>query len=157
ASGTGEQVSTNQTFGNAYGEKSVFIDQAYISWKAHEYVKVTGGRMPNPFWRTYSSDVMWDADINPEGYAEKVEIPTGDRLSLFVNLAQLPINEISGSNGDPWVFGNQIGAGVKITDDVHVKLAVADYMFINERKNVFHSTSTPTSTVIQEGNTRVFG
>src|SRR3954471_17802722 len=49
ASGTGEQVSTNQTFGNSWTQKGLFIDQAYIQWKAHEYIRVTGGRMPNPF------------------------------------------------------------------------------------------------------------
>jgi len=157
ASGTGEQVSTNQTFGNSFSEKGLYIDQAYIQWKPQEYVRLTGGRMPNPIWRTYSSDVMWDNDLNPEGYAQQVELPAGDRLSVYGNFMQLPINEISGSNGDPWVFGNQLGASFKFDEDTRVKLGIADYMFINERKNVFLSTTAADSAVIQEANTRVAG
>ncbi len=157
ATGTGEQVSTNQTFGNAFGEKGIYVDQAYIQWKAHEYAKLTGGRMPNPFWRTYASDIVWDNDINPEGYAQQVEVPVGDTLSFFGNFAQLPINEISGSSKDPWVFGNQIGGSVRLGEDAKIKMGISYYGFINERANVLHSTAAADSTVIQEANTRVAG
>lgn len=157
ASGTGEQTSTNQTFTNSANQKAVYIDQAYLQWKAHEYVKLTGGRMPNPIWRTYSSDVVWDNDLNPEGYAEQIELPAGDRLTLFANFAQLPINEISGSNGDPWGFANQIGLGVKLTEDTSFRFGASYYGFINERKNVLVSTTVVDSPVIQEANTRVAG
>lgn len=157
ASGTGEQTSTNQTFGNSFSQKALYIDQAYIQWKAHEYVKLTGGRMPNPIWRTYSSDVVWDSDINPEGYAEQIELPAGDRLSLFFNFAQLPITEVSGSNADPWAFAHQIGVGVKVTEDTNFKFAASYYAFTNERKTALLSTATVDSAVIQEANTRVAG
>lgn len=157
ASGTGEQVSTNQTFGNAWNEKGLYIDQAYVQWKVRDALRLTAGRMPNPIWRALSSDMMWDADVNPEGYAQQLEFPAGDRLSVFANLIQAPINEISGSNADPWLFGNQIGAGVKVTDDIRWKFAVADYAFLNERKSVLLSTSAADSPNIQEANTRVPG
>lgn len=157
ASGTGEQVSTNQTFGNAFGEKGIFIDQAYLSWKAQEHIRLTGGRMANPFWRNYSSDIVWDDDVNPEGIAEQFDLPAGDRLALFANFAQMPIYEISGSSQDPWVFGNQIGTGIKLTEDTGIKAGFSYYGFINENKQVFQSTSAVYSTVIQEANTRVPG
>jgi hypothetical protein len=162
ASGTGEQVSTNQTFTNSWSQKGLNIDQAYISWKAQEHIKLTGGKMPNPIWQTYSTDVMWDKDINPEGYAEQFDLAPTDRLSLFANFAQLPINEISGSNGDPWVFGNQIGLGLKITEDTTWRFGTSFYGFINERKNPFLSTTTVSagqfdSAVLQEANTRIAG
>src|SRR6185295_730131 len=113
ASGTGEQVSTNQTFGNPSGDfsqRAIFIDQAFIAWKAHEYLKFTGGRMPNPFWRTYASDVMWDDDVNPEGYAMQIDAPVGDRLSIFFNSAGMPLFENSAVEADSWMWGNQIGS-----------------------------------------------
>jgi hypothetical protein len=157
ASGTGEQTSTNQTFGNAFNQKGLYIDQAYVQWKALESLKLTGGRMPNPIWRTYSSDVMWDGDINPEGYAEQLTLPAGDRLSLFANFAQLPINESSSSNGDPWVFAHQIGANTKLAEDTTARFGITYYGFINERKGVFLSTAAADSANIQEANTRVAG
>jgi hypothetical protein len=33
ASGTGEQVSTNQSFDNLSGQKGLWIDQAYVQWR----------------------------------------------------------------------------------------------------------------------------
>ncbi len=157
ASGTGEQVSTNQTFGNAFNEKGIYIDQAYLQWKAHEYARVFGGRMPNPFWGTYASDLVWDKDVNPEGYAQQIEIPAGEMFSFFGNFAQLPINEISGSSQDPWVFGNQVGTTVRLGEDAKVKFGVTYYSFLHERQNVFLSTAAADSPNIQEANTRVAG
>jgi hypothetical protein len=149
ASGTGEQVSTNQTFGTSFSEKSLWIDQAYIQWKAHEYVKLLGGRMPNPIWRTYASDMMWDDDINPEGYAGQVEIPAGDRVNAFFNTAFLPLNENSTIEADPWMFANQLGAKIKATDDLKFNVAGSFYGFVNE------NLATLSPNVQQEGNTRV--
>jgi len=155
ASGTGEQTSTNQTFGNASNQKNIYIDQAFLQWKAHEYVRLTGGKMNNPFWRNYSSDLMWDSDLNPEGFAEQIELPAGDRLSLFGNFAQLPINEVSGSARDPWMFGNQLGASVKFSEDTKIRVGITNYAFTNERSNVFMASSTVDSPVLQEANTLV--
>jgi hypothetical protein len=157
ASGTGEQASTNQTMGNGFNQKTILIDQAYLSWKAHEVLRLTGGKMQNPFWQTYASDVMWDADVNPEGVAEQFEAPAGDRMSLFVNLAQLPLNEISGSTADPWLFGNQIGTSVKIDEDTKVKIGVTYYGAKNENHQAIISTAAANSPVLQEANGRVTG
>jgi len=155
ASGTGEQTSTNQTLNNGANQKNIYIDQAYLQWKAHEYVRVTGGKMVNPFWRNYSSDLVWDSDLNPEGAAQQIEIPAGDRLTLFGNFAQLPLNEISGARQDPWMFGNQLGGTIRITEDTKIKLGLTNYQFTNERSNVFLSSATVDSPVIQEANTLV--
>ena len=71
ASGTGEQVSTNQTFGNGWNQKSLYIDQAYATAKPGEWLKIHAGKQENPFWRVYSSDLIWDSDVNPEGFSER--------------------------------------------------------------------------------------
>ena len=49
ASGTGEQVSTNQSFDNLFSQKEIWIDRAYLLWKGLSWLRLTGGRMPNPF------------------------------------------------------------------------------------------------------------
>ncbi len=151
ASGVGEQVSTNQTYQNVFNQKGLFIDQAYITWKAHEYVKFSGGKMINPFWRTYASDIVWDDDVNPEGYAQQVSLPLGERMDLFANFAQLPFNE-GGTLADPWIFGNQIGSNIKLSEDSRLSIAGAFYGFTNEKAGDFITGSTG---VRQYGNTRV--
>src|SRR5258706_946744 len=153
ASGVGEQVSTNQTYQNDFNQKQLWIDQAYLTWKIHEYLKVTGGKMINPFWRTYASDVVWDDDVNPEGYAQQMDMPLGERASLFVNMAQLPLHE-GGTTPDPWMFGNQIGSNLKVTEDTRLSLAGSFYGFVNEKAADFTAGGNG-GAVRQYGNSRV--
>ncbi len=134
---SGSQVSGNQTMGGGFGQKPLWVDLAYVQYKAQENIKLIGGRMPNPFWQLYASDSMWDPDLNPEGYAQKYEWPTSDRLRLFANLAQLPVNEIGSNEEDPWVFGEQLGIKSTWFDETKVNLAIADYGFIHETTNTF--------------------
>ena len=72
ASGTGEQVSTNQSFDGLFAQKQLWIDRAYLQWKGLDGLTLTGGRMPNPFFLNYSSDIVWDDDVNPEGGCPKL-------------------------------------------------------------------------------------
>ena len=144
ASGTGSQLSANQTETGEFNQKSLWIDQAYLTWKVQEHVKLQGGRMANPFWQVYASDVMWDPDLNPEGYAQKVDLPVGERLGLFANLAQMPSTDVSagvGSDKNIWIFGEQIGAKTTLFEETKVTMAIADYAFLNETVNPMGGTS----------------
>ena len=141
ASGTGSQLSANQTESGDFGQKSLWIDQAYIVWKAQEHIKLQGGRMANPFWLLYASDNMWDPDLNPEGYAEKFDLPMGDRLGLFMNAGQFSTTDAFTSGGaatsdkNVWIFGEQIGAKTTLFEETKWTTALANYAFINERLN----------------------
>ena len=135
ASGSGSQLSANQTEGAAFGQKPLWIDLAYLQYKPQEYVKLVGGRMPNAFWQLYASDSMWDPDLNPEGTAEKVEIPADERLKVFANFAQMPISEVKGNESDPWMFGEQVGAKATLFEETRLTMAIADYGFMNETKS----------------------
>ena len=76
-SGTGEQVSTNQSYDNLGAQKAIWLDLMYLRWKPmlndDAMTSLHAGRMQNPLWRTYSSDVVWDDDFNPEGFGESIE------------------------------------------------------------------------------------
>ena len=65
-SGTGEQVSTNQSYDNLGAQKALWIDLMYLKWKPtlndNATTSLHAGRMTNPLWRTYSSDIVWDDD-----------------------------------------------------------------------------------------------
>src|SRR5256885_2202264 len=67
--------SPNVTFGGdgstgpfAKDDDGVFIGQAYLGYKGFKDITLTVGRMPNPLVTTL---MTWDADINPEGMAER--------------------------------------------------------------------------------------
>ena len=141
ASGTGSQFSANQTETGDFNQKSLWIDQAYLAWKAQEHITLQGGRMANPFWLVYASDSMWDPDLNPEGYAQKFDLPMGDRLGLFANAGQFVTTDAFTSGGaatsdkNVWIFGEQIGAKTTLFEETKWTLALANYAFINERLN----------------------
>lgn len=149
ASGTGEQVSTNQSFDNLSSQKSLWIDKAYLVWAPIDMLKFQAGRMDNPIWRQYSSDVVWDGDFNPEGFSESYSQLVGP-VSVFANALQMVVDEDSGNNTseaigtnqfntfgnsqrDQWMIGNQIGVEFRLPMESRFKLAYANYDWINER------------------------
>jgi len=153
ASGTGEQVSTNQSFDNLGGQKAIWIDRAYLKWQGSNtrWLTLTGGRMPNPFFTVYSTDAVWDDDFNPEGFSENFNFKLNDNLTLFLNAGQIVLDEDSSDNNDQWLFGEQIGINMAPMKDVKTTLAAAYYDFTNTSENNFGQNVCQTNT---QGNTR---
>jgi len=151
-SGTGQQVSTNQTETNLFTGKNIWIDRAYLSWHGTStpWLKVTAGKMPNPFFVIYTGDVVWDDDVNPEGFAENLQFGPAEHVSLFLNAGQFALNEVGSNNHDPWMIGEQGGASVAVTPEVKTTLAVAFYDSIN----VSGGDATYMGETIQQGNSR---
>lgn len=149
ASSTGEQVSTNQSFDNLFSQKPIWIDRAYLQWKAAQGINLTTGRMPNPFFRLYSTDLVWDEDVNPEGFAQNVTVRPFEPLALFANLGQLVLDEDANDKHDQWLIAEQIGGQVAFTFDSRATLAAAFYNFRNATRGTFGQNT------VQAGNTRV--
>ncbi|MCJ7728768.1 MAG: putative porin [Sedimentisphaerales bacterium] len=87
ATGAADPVSTNQTLGDSFDKKPVWIDQAYFDWhpgtiKGFDFV---GGKMPIPFYRVGNNQLIWDDDLNPEGLAARYELPLSDTLKAYIN------------------------------------------------------------------------
>lgn len=147
ASGTGEQVSTNQSFDNLSSQKEIWIDLAYLDWKPNSAWTISAGRMKNPFWQVYSSDIVWDSDYNPEGAAQQWQGFFGDK-KVFLNLLQMVADEDSGSNQDQWMLGEQVGTEFKLPNDSRIRTALAHYQWINENVGTFSQVG------VNEGNRR---
>ena len=76
--------SGNQTYSGAFTNDNIYISRAFLGYQ-NDWMKVIGGKQPNPF---YTTDLLWDPDINPSGLTEKI------------SLTQLPLfGGSSGSNG----------------------------------------------------------
>jgi len=151
-SGTGQQVSTNQTETALFTGKGIYIDRAYMSWQGSStpWLKVTAGKMANPFFVIYSSDVVWDDDVNPEGFAENLQGNPAEHVSLFLNAGQFVLNEVGANNHDPWMIGEQAGVTVAATPEVKTTLATAFYESINASGR----DANPLGGTVQQGNTR---
>ena len=60
--------SANQTFGGAFQNYNIYIDRAFVGWK-NDWLMMEGGKFSNPF---YVTDLVWDPDVNPDGFAESI-------------------------------------------------------------------------------------
>lgn len=154
ASGTGEQVSTNQSAGKLGSQKSIFIDTAWLKWRpvVHENAttSLVAGRMINPLWRTYSSDVIWDDDFNPEGLGQSVEWLFPDAgMSVFVNGLQMVTDQDSNSGKNQWEFSGQLGAEAPLPWETRLRMAAAYHKWSDAGR------SSLTPTVVQDGNRRL--
>ena len=47
-----DPVSTNQTLGTDFNKYTLVLDQAFIKAQPWEWLSVSGGRIPNPFFST---------------------------------------------------------------------------------------------------------
>ena len=133
ASGSGYQNTTNQSFdGHARG-KQIWIDKAYASWKPLDSIKIIGGKHKNPLFTT---PLVWDPDVNPEGVSECFKFDITKRFGLFANLGQYFIEElkIKDSNSDPTLLAFQLGTAIKPADTMKLEFAVTYYEFMNMDK-----------------------
>ena len=62
--------SGNQTFSNGFDNDGIFISKAFMGWK-NDWASVVIGKQKNPF---YSTDLVWDPDINPGGIVETISL-----------------------------------------------------------------------------------
>ncbi len=149
ASGTGEQVSTNKSFDSLSAQTALYIDRAFLRWQSPDvrWVVLTGGRMPNPFFTVYSSDAVWDDDFNPEGFAENFAFKPGGSIGVFLNLAQIVLDEDGAGalNTDQWLWGQQVGLSMEPFQDVKATIAGAYYKAANAKNNDFGQSLAQTA------------
>ncbi|PAW75878.1 MAG: hypothetical protein B9S32_17000 [Verrucomicrobia bacterium Tous-C9LFEB] len=122
--------SANQSFGNGFGKSSINVGLIYLQYKPWDFVTLTGGKMKNPL---YTTDLVWDADINPEGAAEVFSWDINDQFTIGVTAAQFNYTENSDSAGltgsssskmlDSWIYAGQLPMTYKFSKDIKATFA----------------------------------
>ncbi|MEA3390691.1 MAG: putative porin [Pseudomonadota bacterium] len=131
-------VSTNQTLGGngEFGKYAIWLDRANIRLTPLPGVDLAFGRFANPFW---TSEMLFDEDLNFDGVAASLTYPVTDRLSVFANAGAFPIFNTDFNFGstdagafsskDKYLLAGQLGAEFKPVDDVRFKLAAGYFRF----------------------------
>ena len=120
---------------SAKNSDTIAIGQAYLGWRASDWLELTVGKMPMPL---YVTPMIWDSDINPEGAAEKFKYSVGD-VDLFATFGQFvyqdsnPDNSIPSS--DTFLLAWQLGTTVKLAKDTTFKIAPVLYNYIGNGQN----------------------
>jgi hypothetical protein len=128
-------VSTNKTFGDYLRKDAVWLDRAFIQARLMPGLELVGGRMANPF---YSTELVWDTDLNPEGVALKGSLPLGDQdggNSLFATAGAFPLQEFS-RYSDRWLYAGQLGGNFRLGEaNARIGLAYYDFQDVQSEKN----------------------
>ena len=116
------------------------IGQVFLGWRAADWLELTVGKMPNPM---YTTALIWDTDINPEGAAERFKHSFGN-LDLFATFGQFLYQDTNPDQGIPtipsfmgsalnqsdvFLLAWQVGAELKFNHDLALKIAPTLYNY----------------------------
>jgi hypothetical protein len=136
--------SGNVTFGHGdaagpFGKDQslLAIDQVYLGWKPTSDITLTGGQMINPL---YTTNLVWDDNLNPTGAAEQYDHSFGNGLEIFGTAGQFVYqaasgngitNTIGGRRNFPntFMFAEQAGIKYKFDDNTAIKAAATLYTY----------------------------
>ena len=165
--------SANQTMGDTatgaagFGNYNIYISRAFFGW-ANDWLTLVGGKQPNPF---YTTDLVWDPDINPDGFVQKIdllkafgalsggnsELHSDSRFVLSLVAGQFVFsdnneyNPHSDASRDCWLFNTQLIATMQVTPSVKVTVAPGYMAFTPgntanlNNENAFMTTSGTTN------------
>jgi len=125
ATGGDNPASRNQTLDGGFSTKSLGFERAFFEWQINDSLDISGGKMPNPFFRSGGHHLIWDNDVNPEGLALGYS-----RGSWFTNVAALWVDERS-SGDDGMMFGGQAGYTGTLGQGAHFTAGVSYYDYRN--------------------------
>lgn len=123
-----DPVSTNQTLGNTFNRYQLVVDRAFLNFDNKDWLSVSAGRIPNPW---FSTDLVWDDDLNFEGVAATFQRELPGNLDSFLTLGVFPLQEIAISNDDKFLYGAQGGVQWKNRAGNALKLGLAYYDYSN--------------------------
>ncbi|MCC2678741.1 MAG: hypothetical protein K0R29_1317 [Pseudobdellovibrio sp.] len=151
SSSSSEGNTTNQTMTDYYSKKGFFLDLAYFNHKCSDETQIWGGKTPLVFAMAGGSDLVFDADLTPEGMALKYKHAM-ESSEVFANIGASWLAERFSATGatdntDVGLIGGQVGFTQKF-ESYGFTLAVANYNFSNIK-----GATAPTA----KGNTLVGG
>ena len=103
----GDPISNNQTLSNAFSLKNLWVSQAYADLHPGFVpgLHIIGGKIHRPFLTPGKSEVIWDADVVPEGGIIRYHTALNG-LEVFANGYGFYVVERSGGP-DTGMFGGQ--------------------------------------------------
>ena len=139
ATGRTKPTSTNQNLGDGWSSKPIWVDMAYMSLNPIKGIKLNLGKMRTPFIVPGSSELLWDADLRPEGISlhgrHKI-----DSVTFFGSSAMLNIREID-EEDDQSMLGFQGGIKFNLGTSSKLRIGGGYYDYQNIQGTPFFNGS----------------
>jgi len=136
--------SSGVPYNGPFGKSTSTIDigQVYLGWRPTSWLDISVGKIPNPL---YSTTMLWDSDLNPEGATEKLKYTIG-HADLFATFGQFLYQDVNptyvssgvlptilqGQNNDlPFMLAWQGGLNYHFTTNISAKMAASFYHYIH--------------------------
>lgn len=142
ATGDGDPASSNQTMDDAFSRKPIRLDLAYIDWRPGfaPGLALDAGKMRNPC--LVVDDLIWDADVTPEGLALGYKRGFGpveliaNAMAFWVDERHKVMEKMDGgaaqsTDADTLLYTGQLGFKYKPCDTAHVLVAGSYYHYQN--------------------------
>ena len=147
ATGGDNPVSTNQSFDDGFSTKDIGVDLAYVEWTANESLTLFAGKMKNPLYRAGGAPLVWDGDLNPEGFAAAFR--TGNFFATGVAFSA----EERSSADDSLLFAAQAGMDFAVAENGKLTAGVGYFGYTDTIGNSpFYNGSAKGNTVDIDGN-----
>ncbi|MCF6194204.1 MAG: putative porin, partial [Kangiellaceae bacterium] len=123
ATGGDDPVSTNQTLDGGFSTKDIRLDLAHFDYKFNDSLSLTGGKMKNPFYKPGKTPAFWDSDLNPEGFALKIN--SGATKGTLVGFSV----EERKSDSDSYLIGAQLTHDFSVSDSSTLVVGAGYYNY----------------------------
>lgn len=129
---SGDPVSTNQTLGESFSRKPVWIDLAFLGYHPNwiEGLDIFAGKIENPFYRVGKNQLIWDSDLTPEGVGILYGIPLGGQTTLNWAAGGFWVSE-SGSSTDTSLWGIQAFLKHQLAKRTYILAGASNYYYGN--------------------------
>jgi Putative porin len=145
---------------------TVAVGLAFIGWKPTDWAQVIAGRQLNPL---YTTSMVWDPDIAPEGLSEKLSFKLGDNATVFAVAGQYLYSQIGkrtgawnsgtldspsvglGSSESSVLFAYELGGTYKFSESTAAKAAVNFYKYrLTQDDTVFNTNFQGTGGTVND-------
>lgn len=124
--------SPHHTFGTAFDSLEVSLDRVFLAYTPHqvEGLKVTAGKFGHSFYSNpVYGELVWDADVQPEGLATTYRMSDKGRLEHFDITGGYYILLEQGGGDDAYIAVVQAAGQVRLADTLKANLAVGFYYY----------------------------
>lgn len=119
--------SSHVTFGDGFEDLEISLDRAFITYRplSLEGLYLTAGKFNQPIYRNpVYGELVWDADVNPEGFVVGYSFPGGGALErLDLMLGPYILLEDSDAD-DVWLLAMQATGHFRLAEDLKMTTAV---------------------------------
>jgi len=128
-----QTFSSGNGSGDYFQNYNIYLNKAFVGWTPIAGVTLIGGKQKNPF---YTTDLVWDADINPTGFTERIDLNkvfnfNGLELALVAGQLNVSDNKESDPSGrtnrDGYIHEVQLIASAQVNAAIKATVAPAFY------------------------------